>query len=1235
MPLKSSLDRKIVAFCFAGPVLHLCAHVREHDLTNVNAVLGGQEERDGAKLMGKGRAQRSPFEVRCSTFILLLLSLAIPSYGLRNPPQPGNGCVEASTAEQLGAVEDRLTARTLVSIGVGADTPFLQTIDGLGTASPVESFLAAQDTPDHPLSNSFILLVNASGADPQELRDSPALSKAIAYSVPVVLENFNRDHIKALTGLGIEPQAGAVIVNSERGGRRVTISAIPIPDEGITPEFALNAVSRALANVGRVATADDLPRIYGLKRWDVWLHNGNVVCNPPYDPGQPMQKQLSNVDFGIEFTLVAGTDPQKKALDMRYLGAGFSPLTPIDNTSDRFKGAFTLELDYKGQLRAPEEASLSQDAVAPATAVNEHTVTKTTGWTVGVSSSCGGGPTGPACSITANFSYSSSKTETQTIPERVINATSSFGTAEADQGITYLLSSTATSDGGLPIDYVNNDWYGFFAHSTPTSLCWLAGAWTDDPNCTDDGGVLYDGKEKWPSDNQPTVKQWPNWAQNSANTEGEASYSMDHKFRGPLTYNASFKATEGVFALGAGPYNQRNADFTGLFWGPWYRMNLYTDSYSKSIPVTVDANAVNYSGMPTCALKGYSQADVGIWAVQNTTNYATAIGQLTALPLTPDHLIPTKPYDYAGSASYLAGVSAISIGPGQEQYVALCSANQNETGVAISLLYDNGNGTKGSLDFTGSGAYHLVNGSPADPHIKVDKDARLITISESTPAPTTTTLESVPTNSLIYGQPASFKATVSPSTATGMVAFLDGTETLGSASLENGTATYTTSSLAGGAHALTASYGGNDLLSTSKSNTLNQTITPAQPVVAVMSDGSPSRSGNPVTFTATVTSAVGIPQGTVAFLDGGNPIGEVKLNGAGTALLPISSLGLGSHQITARYNGSQNYVPATSEPMTQVVKQPTASTTTTLAISQNPSVTGQTIYLQVQVQAASGSNMPTGTVTFVDNNTTIGTGKLANGQATLSVSNLAFGSHVIGAAYGGDNNFAASSARSTQTVLYATEATIVPDHNPSSVGQPVNFTVTISANGGGVPTGNITLSQETQVFGSATLRGGVGVIPVSTFKAGTYQLRVTYGGDPVHASLTSQAITQVVNGVGEGPPTSLASISITLLPNGNRSGLTVPVLLIVKNNGTVPASNISIESVLLRALAGRGEATVESPALPIVLSALMPGASTSVDLQLAVPSTIQKLEIIESGSIGITGSAPGKFSLGQILFPNQ
>ena len=66
---------------------------------------------------------------------------------------------------------------------------------------------------------------------------------------------------------------------------------------------------------------------------------------------------------------------------------------------------------------------------------------------------------------------------------------------------------------------------------------------------------------------------------------------------------------------------------------------------------------------------------------------------------------------------------------------------------------------------------------------------------------------------------------------------------------------------------------------------------------------------------------------------------------------------------------------------------------------------------------APGATTPTGTVTFTDGETTLGTVSLdANGRAILATSSLSVGSHTIQAMYSGDAMFTSSSDSLTQTV---------------------------------------------------------------------------------------------------------------------------------------------------------------------------------------------------------------------------
>jgi hypothetical protein len=176
----------------------------------------------------------------------------------------------------------------------------------------------------------------------------------------------------------------------------------------------------------------------------------------------------------------------------------------------------------------------------------------------------------------------------------------------------------------------------------------------------------------------------------------------------------------------------------------------------------------------------------------------------------------------------------------------------------------------------------------------------------------------------------------------------------------------------------------------------------------------PSVFGQQISFTATV-SPVGssplTPTGVVTFSDGATTLGTATIS-SGTAILNTSSLVVGSHPITAAYGGDSNFEPSTSVALTQVVSQ--AGTATTLSASPSPAILGQSVMLTANVGAvAPGAGTRTGTVTFLDGPTILGTGAVNSaGSATFSTSSLSSGSHSLTASYGGDTNFNASTSTS-------------------------------------------------------------------------------------------------------------------------------------------------------------------------------------------------------------------------------
>jgi len=296
-------------------------------------------------------------------------------------------------------------------------------------------------------------------------------------------------------------------------------------------------------------------------------------------------------------------------------------------------------------------------------------------------------------------------------------------------------------------------------------------------------------------------------------------------------------------------------------------------------------------------------------------------------------------------------------------------------------------------------------------------------------APDTTTLTSS-ANPSSYGQAVTLTATVSNGTSTsptGTVKFLNGSTTIGTGTLNSsGVATVTTSTLPTGPATIDAVYSGDSSNPTSTSNDITQAVDPALTSTALSTSVNPATYGQSVTFTATVTVRNGgfTPTGVVNFYNGTTFLADASLTN-GTGKFTTSTLPVGTDKLTAIYPGGGNAGgspagalqghPSTSNTVNEVINP--AATTTSLASSANPSTVGESVTFTATV-ADGSKNVPTGTVTFKNGTTTLGTGTLnSSGVATFTTSALPAGTDEITASYGGDaNNQASVSSALAQVV---------------------------------------------------------------------------------------------------------------------------------------------------------------------------------------------------------------------------
>ncbi|MGB8579318.1 MAG: Ig-like domain repeat protein [Candidatus Sulfotelmatobacter sp.] len=326
----------------------------------------------------------------------------------------------------------------------------------------------------------------------------------------------------------------------------------------------------------------------------------------------------------------------------------------------------------------------------------------------------------------------------------------------------------------------------------------------------------------------------------------------------------------------------------------------------------------------------------------------------------------------------------------------------------------------------------------------------------------------------------------------------------------------------------------------------NTTKSGSPTTAALMSSLNPSGYGQPVTFTATVSSASGTPNGTVVLYDGSIAIGSGTLTNGRTSIL-ISSLSAGSDSLTAAYQGSATFASSISSVLIQTVSP--ATTSTGLTPSPNPARASQSVTFTATVTSQYGG-AATGSVTFLSGSQTLGTATLSGNRAILTTSFATAGTYSTAAKYSGDNNNTGSTSSTlSQVITVATTTTLVSSLNPSLIAQAVTFTATVSSTAGAPPNGEIvTFYNASAVLGTAPLSVGVASLTTSSLLAGIYTITAAYDGDSTFAASTSPGLRQVVNS------TTKSGTATTLISSLNPSiyGQKVVWTATVTTSGPVP-----------------------------------------------------------------------------------
>jgi len=395
----------------------------------------------------------------------------------------------------------------------------------------------------------------------------------------------------------------------------------------------------------------------------------------------------------------------------------------------------------------------------------------------------------------------------------------------------------------------------------------------------------------------------------------------------------------------------------------------------------------------------------------------------------------------------------------------------------------------------------------------VDGNGDLITVAGLAPTGDESLTLSGALTTVVYGS-GSLTATYKyiSNTATGNITFYD---TVGSTPVQVGSpvalssniASFSTSTLSAGKHAIEAIYAGDANNAPAASGVFDVTVTPLA-ITATANSAS-------IAYGVAIPTLTGTLSGILA-QDSGN----VTLGLSSTATATSAT---GVYPISASLTGTAvgNYTVTLTAAANVTITQ--ASSTTQLQTSSATPYQAVPVTLTATVSDSStgSTGTPTGTVSFYDSATLLGTSSVGAGVATLTTAALPLGASTVTAVYSGDSNFAASTSSGVGETVTGSDFTFVLV--PSS-GSPAVQTVAQ----GGTATYNFTVSPSLASFPQAVTFTVSGLPPGATYTLTPSSIPAGGGATPMTLVVTTT--------------NSLAQLS----RHGDRwMSLTMPLLLLL------------------------------------------------------------------------------------------
>jgi len=174
-----------------------------------------------------------------------------------------------------------------------------------------------------------------------------------------------------------------------------------------------------------------------------------------------------------------------------------------------------------------------------------------------------------------------------------------------------------------------------------------------------------------------------------------------------------------------------------------------------------------------------------------------------------------------------------------------------------------------------------------------------------------------------------------------------------------------------------------------------------------------------------------------------------------------------------------------------------------------------------------------------------------DGLADIEVANCApLGGSCDGTSPGAIGILVNNTASRTPTTTILESST-----NPSSVGQSVTFTATVTSSAGPPPNGeSITFYNGSSALGTGTLNSGLAFLSTSALAAGTHIITAKYPGDSNFAASDSSTLKQTVNSTTKSPTSTSLATSLNPSTYGQKVTFTAAV---TNNGGSTPTGKVS------------------------------------------------------------------------------